>query len=81
MADYLPRDNDNGVIEQAIAGALKPTSAVVVVSVEADGNVTFGYHILAGAPPDVLMRLLCGTNSAMNSLAQMIAGAAGEKVH
>lgn len=41
-------------------------------SVEADGNVTFGYHTLNGAPEDVLMRLMCGTQSALELLGRML---------
>lgn len=63
---------EHGPLESAIADAIKHTPAVVVVSVEADGNVTFGYHILNGAPEDVLMRLMCGTQSALQLLGQML---------
>lgn len=63
---------EQGPLENAIADAVKHTPAVVVVSVEADGNVTFGYHILNGAPADVLMRLMCGTQSALELLGQML---------
>lgn len=63
---------EQGPLENAIADAVKHTSAVVVVSVEADGNVTFGYHILNDAPADVLMRLMCGTQSALELLGQML---------
>lgn len=63
---------EQGPLENAIADAVKHTPAVVVVSVEADGNVTFGYHILDGAPADVLVRLMCGTQSALELLGQML---------
>lgn len=63
---------EHGPLESAIADAVKHTPAVVVVSVEADGTVTFGYYILNGAPEDVLMRLMCGTQSALQLLGQML---------
>lgn len=72
---------EQGPLENAIADAVKHTPAVVVVSVEADGNVTFGYHILNGAPADVLMRLMCGTQSALELLGQMLTVSTNEKVH
>jgi len=72
---------ERGPLENAIADAIKHTPAVVVVSVEADGTVTFGYHILNGAPEDVLMRLMCGTQNALELLGQMLTAPANEKVH
>jgi len=72
---------EHGPLESAIADAVKHTPAVVVVSVEADGTVTFGYHILNSAPTDVLMRLMCGTQSALELLGQMITAPTDEKVH
>lgn len=72
---------EEGPLERAIAGAIQHTPAVVVVSVEPDGKVTFGYHILDGAPSDVVMRLMCGTQNALALLAQTVTRSASEKVH
>lgn len=72
---------EDGPLERAIAGAIQHTPAVVVVSVEPDGKVTFGFHILNDAPPDVIVRLMCGTQNALDLLAQMLTSSAGEQVH
>lgn len=76
MAVLLPEGSvvreEHGPLERAIADAVEHTPAVVLVSVEADGNVTFGYRILSGAPDDVLMRLMCGAQSALELLGQML---------
>lgn len=63
---------EEGVIERAIGAALEHTQAVVVVSVEADGTLTYGFHVRDGAPFDTLMRLLCGTNGVMETLAKLL---------
>jgi hypothetical protein len=69
----LDHEADAGLVEQIAAHATTLTAGAVVISVEPDGRLTFAYSIRPDAPQDVLVRLACGLQTAMNVVAAMLA--------
>lgn len=72
MGGLEPRAED-GPLERTLRAATEHTSAAVVISVEPDGQLTVGWAARADAPQDMLMRLLCGAQSALNMIAGVLA--------
>jgi len=72
MDGLEPRAED-GPLERTLRAATEHTSAAVVVSVEPDGQLTVGWIARTDAPQDVLVRLLCGAQSALNMIAGIMA--------
>ena len=70
-AELDPR-TEEGPLERTLRAAAENTSAAVVISVEPDGNLTVGWIAREDAPKDALMRLLCGSQSAMNMVAELL---------
>lgn len=69
----LDHGADVGLVEQIAAHATTLTAGAMVVSVEPDGRLTFAYSIREDAPRDVLVRLACGLQTAMNVIAEILA--------
>lgn len=68
----LDRRSEEGPLERTLRAAAENTSAAVVISVEPDGTLTVGWIAREDAPQDMLMRLLCGSQSALNMIAALL---------
>ncbi len=71
MDELKPRAED-GPLERTLRAATEHTSAAVVISVEPDGQLTVGWITRSDAPQDVVLRLMCGAQSALNMLAGIL---------
>lgn len=68
--------NDPGSLgpkEKAIYSAAMHAPAVLVVTVSSEGTVNFGYQIGDGAHEDAAVRLLCGAQTALQTLTEALA--------
>lgn len=70
-AELDPR-HEEGPLERTLRAATEHTSAAVVISVEPGGTLTVGWIAREDAPQDMLMRLLCGSQSALNMIAALL---------
>lgn len=68
----LDRRSEEGPLERTLQAATEHTSAAVIISVEPDGTLTVGWIAREDAPQDMLMRLLCGSQSALNLIAALL---------
>lgn len=68
----LDRRSEEGPLERTLQAATEHTSAAVIISVEPDGTLTVGWIAREDAPQDMLMRLLCGSQSALNMIAALL---------
>jgi hypothetical protein len=68
----LDRRSEEGPLERTLQAATEHTSAAVVISVEPGGTLTVGWIAREDAPQDMLMRLLCGLQSALNMIAALL---------
>lgn len=71
--DALEPRAEDGPLERTLRAATEHTSVAVVISVEPDGQLTVGWVARADAPQDMLVRLLCGAQSALNMIAGLLA--------
>lgn len=68
----LDRRSEEGPLERTLQAATEHTSAAVIISVEPDGTLTVGWTAREDAPQDMLMRLLCGSQSALDMIAALL---------
>lgn len=71
MGELEPRET-TGPLELTLNAAVEHTAAAVVISVEPDGTVTVGWIARRDAPQDILVRLLCGSQSALSMIGALI---------
>lgn len=64
--------HEEGPLERTLRAATEHTAAAVVISVEPDGTLAVGWIAREDAPQDMLMRLLCGSQSARNMIAALL---------
>lgn len=68
----LDRRSEEGPLERTLQAATEHTSAAVIISVEPGGTPTVGWIAREDAPQDMLMRLLCGSQSALDMIAALL---------